>query len=84
VLELLQADPRSEDTTQHDPWAVQILTSQALVLDSLVTAISSTRDIEVVREVIAREGRRHGTTRPREAVLQACELKLAECLEARN
>lgn len=76
ILDLLEDHPFSAGGP-HDAAAVLILTSQTVSpVEALVEALGQLLDIEVVREVMTRENRRKGPTRPREIVIEACERAL--------
>ena len=81
VLDVLDDHPFATRGGAHDPAAVLLLTSSSLTLEQLVGAVEATVDIEVVREMLIREQKRTGTTKPREAVLLACEAALERLLE---
>ena len=82
VLDVLDDHPFATRLARaHDPAAVLLLTSSSLTLEQLVGAVEATVDIEVVREMLTREQKRTGTTKPREAVLLACEAALERLLE---
>lgn len=81
VLDVLDDHPFATRLARaHDPAAVLLLTSSSLTLEQLVGAVEATADIEVVREMLTREQKRTGTTKPREAVLLACEAALERLL----